>query len=177
MNGYDSSIVLGGGIGPGSLGRQRLEKGMELYKNSISNGLILTGTKEEIEDMNDYCLRSEIPENNIYSAEPSFETIGNLSTAKKIIEKNSWKKNNIVTNDWHNKRVQYLKSRILPDYDTDFTNVSDTRPRKQQIKSKIKEAFYYILDKISVCDAETEQIPRQIEKMKILRRFERYLPF
>lgn len=125
---YDTIIILGKKINDdGSLPKtlkQRVGKGIELYKKGFSDNLIMTGkwaffrekepaTRQAV-SMKKYAVSCGVPPKNIYLEEKSMDTIGNAYFTKiKYLEPKNWRNIILVTSDFHMRRTRLIFDFVL----------------------------------------------------------------
>jgi len=128
---YDAIIVLGGGLTSNckldaSL-QARMDKGIELYRNSHSTRIILTGGLQlnsdacfEAEAMRAYALRKNVPAEILIKESQALNTYQNAFHSTTIMENRKMKSALIVTSDFHLKRANL----IFEKYDIDYQMVA-----------------------------------------------------
>ncbi len=124
----DAIVVLGGGVHEdGSLPKivqNRVDKGVELFRQGVAQYLILTGykpylldyipVKTEAQAMKDYAASLGIPEETILLEEKAMDTLSNAYFTKKdVLEPRGWKDITVVTSDFHVPRSEYLFRKVL----------------------------------------------------------------
>jgi uncharacterized SAM-binding protein YcdF (DUF218 family) len=113
---YDAVIVLGGGVDNGkasAITLHRLKTAISVILSGLSQNLILTGSREEIEAMYQEATKLGIRLESIFKCNPSKTTIGNAYYAKiKLIEL-EFKRVVLVTSSFHMERALAIFRRIL----------------------------------------------------------------
>lgn len=158
----DVIIVLGGGInGDGSLGessRQRVDKGVELYKKRAAPYLIMSGKGgflsetqlpfTEAEVMKKYAVTLGVDPKDVFLEEKSKDTIGNAYFTRKLSEDKKWKRFIVVTSDYHLKRSKYIFRKIFGrEYTLHFIRARSYLNYKQRRMTKRREKEYLFLTK------------------------------
>lgn len=155
-------VILGGGINPdGSLpntSRNNTDKGIELFKKSVSNLIIMSGgisfqlkykpPKTEAKAMKDYAVQAGVPEDNILLEEDSKDTIGNAYFTKiDFLKPNNWKNLVVTTSDFHMKRTEYIFKKILgPKYQTDFVKAPSKLTQTDfENRIKVEEKILFLI--------------------------------
>lgn len=113
----DCILILGAGIWgeePGLLLKDRLEKGIELYRLGITNKIIMSGDHgrkeyDEVNVMKDYALKKGIPSEDIFMDHAGFSTYDSIYRAKEIFKV---KKMIIVTQKYHLYRALYISNKL-----------------------------------------------------------------
>lgn len=126
----DAIVVLGGRIkSDGTLSRWarfRVDVGIAEY-NKEHVPIIMSGmwsfwldekgvipSKTEARAMQEYAIRSGVPESLVFVEERSKDTIGNAYFTKKdILEPRGWKHIIVITSAFHMQRTQYIFNKIL----------------------------------------------------------------
>lgn len=88
----------------------RLEKGLELYRNGVSDKIIVSGdhgTKEydEVNAMREYLMERGVPRENIFMDHAGFDTYATVYRARDIF---CVKRAVIVSQEYHNVRAVYM---------------------------------------------------------------------
>ena len=112
----DCIIILGGGSKGKNLDKEtknRVKEGVNIYKNKISNKILMTGGKinnefSEASLMGNYAIKLGVKNKDILLEEQSPDTFGNAIYSKQIIEKNKFKRLLIVTSDYHLERSLFI---------------------------------------------------------------------
>ena len=113
----DAIIVLGAGVWgdkPSPLLRDRLITGIEVYKNKISDKIIMSGDHgkkdyDEVNIMKEYAIDAEIPSEDIFMDHAGFSTYDSIYRAKYIFKA---KKVIIVTQKYHLYRALYIAKQL-----------------------------------------------------------------
>ncbi|MCD9021015.1 YdcF family protein [Cohnella silvisoli] len=118
----DVGIVLGATLwdnkpSPGL--RERLDRGLELYRAGAFSHFIVTGgldnngaTLTEAEGMRNYLLELGVPDEAVVMDRLSRSTYENLSFAKDIMDRNGWKTAVIITHNYHGSRSADIARRL-----------------------------------------------------------------
>lgn len=124
----DAIIVLGSGISSeGQLflnGKQRVEKGVELYKENHAPRIIMSGgvswhrddapARTEAKAMREFAVSLGVPDKQVFLEEHSKDTLGNIFFAKiEYLAPRKWHDIVVVTSHYHVERVQYLCQKVL----------------------------------------------------------------
>lgn len=110
----DTLIVLGAhlwGDQPSPLLQYRLDKAIELYHLGYGKKIIVSGAQghdeitTEAKAMAAYLIRNEIPKEDIFLEENSYNTFQNLKYSKEIMEKEGLRHAVVITNTFHLHRA------------------------------------------------------------------------
>lgn len=112
LSNIDCIIVLGAGIWnnePSPMLEDRLLEGINLYKNNVSNKIIMSGDHgraeyDEVNIMKNYAIEKGIPSENIFMDHAGFSTYESIYRARDIFKA---KKIVIVTQKYHLYRALY----------------------------------------------------------------------
>ncbi len=130
---YDAIIVLGGGLTPNctldtSL-QARMDKAIDLYRQSYTSRIILTGGLQlnsdncfEAEAMWAYALQKNIPAEILIKENKALNTYQNAYHAVSLMKKRGMKSALVVTSDFHLKRANL----IFEAYNIDHKMVAST---------------------------------------------------
>lgn len=110
--GYDCIMVLGCSAAngtPSDMLRDRLQRGVELYKNGVSAKLLMSGDhgKEDYDEVNvmkGYAMENGVPDEDIFMDHAGFSTYESMYRAKEIFKV---EKMLIVTQPYHLYRAVY----------------------------------------------------------------------
>lgn len=111
--GADCILVLGAGLRPDGtpnlMLRDRLEKGIELYREGAAPKLLLSGDNgqeeyDEVNAMKDYVLKAGIPSEDIFMDHAGFSTYESMYRARDVFQV---KKAIVVTQKYHQYRALY----------------------------------------------------------------------
>lgn len=144
--------------------KDRLDKGIELYKNNVAPKIIVSGDHgqtnyDEVNTMKNYLIDNEIPSEDIFMDHAGFSTYDSLYRAKEIFGAN---KIIVVTQTYHLYRAIYVgKSLGIETYGTPAVEIDyygqfsrDIREfiarNKEFIKCIIKPKPKYLGEKISL---------------------------
>lgn len=117
LSNIDCIIVLGAGIWnnePSPMLKDRLLEGINLYKNNVSNKIIMSGDHgrkeyDEVNIMKKYAIEKGIPSENIFMDHAGFSTYESIYRVKNIFEA---KKVVIVTQKYHLYRALYIANQL-----------------------------------------------------------------
>ena len=117
LSDIDCIIILGAGIWgakPSPMLEDRLQEGIKLYQNNVSDKIIMSGDhgKKEYDEVNlmkNYAVESGIPSENIFMDHAGFSTYESIYRAKDIFQA---KKIVIVTQKYHLYRALYIANRL-----------------------------------------------------------------
>ena len=110
----DAILILGCQVKPdGSLSlmlKDRLDKGIELYKNGVASKVIVSGDHgrddyDEVNAMKKYMIQNEVPSEDIFMDHAGFNTYDSMYRAKNIFNVN---KCIVVTQKYHLYRSIYI---------------------------------------------------------------------
>ncbi len=150
----DVAIVLGAGTNKGKVSavyRERINHGINLFKNGNVNYLLFTGGFGKGQKISDsksaklYALSKGIPENKIFIEENSSITYTNLKQAKEIMSAKDLKTALIVSDPYHMKRSLAMTEKLEINSQPSPTPSSMYRSNKTKVKSLIYESFFYNL--------------------------------
>ncbi len=113
----DCIIVLGGGIRkdkPSPLLQDRLDKAIELYKEGVSNKILMSGDHgskdhDEVNVMKNYAIENGVPSEDIFMDHAGFSTYDTMYRAKYIF---GVKRAIIVTQKYHIFRSVYIANKL-----------------------------------------------------------------
>ncbi len=113
----DCIIILGAGIWgdkPSPMLEDRLQEGINLYKNNVADKIIMSGDHgrieyDEVNTMKNYAIDKGIPSENIFMDHAGFSTYESIYRAKDIFEA---KKVVIVTQEYHLYRALYIANQL-----------------------------------------------------------------
>ena len=117
LKNIDCIIVLGAGVWgdePSPMLEDRLLQGIDLYKNNISNKIIMSGdhgTEEydEVNVMKKFAIEKGVPSENIFMDHAGFSSYESIYRAKEIF---GAKKVVIVTQEYHLYRALYIANQL-----------------------------------------------------------------
>lgn len=155
-SGYDCILILGAGVyeggKPSLMLKDRLEKGVELYKAGVSENIIVSGdhgseTYDEVNVMKDYLIAAEIPSENIFMDHAGFSTYESIYRAREIFCVQSMV---IVTQEYHLYRALY----IADDFNIDAVGApaediryyGQTYRHAREILARAKDWVYTVLN-------------------------------
>ena len=120
---YDCIIVLGAGVrkdgSPSSMLKDRLDKGIELYKEGIAPKIIMSGDHgqrryDEVNTMKKYAIEEGVPSEDIFMDHAGFSTYESIYRERDVFEV---KKAIIVTQKYHMYRSLYIADKLGLDAD------------------------------------------------------------
>lgn len=115
---YDCIMVLGASVHsdgtPSQMLRDRLDKGIELYKKGVAPKLLMTGDNghieyNEVEAMKQYAIEAGIPEKDIFLDHAGFSTYESMFRARDVFNVKSMV---IVTQKYHEYRAIYIAKKL-----------------------------------------------------------------
>ena len=117
LSDIDCIIILGAGIWgdkPSPMLEDRLLDGINLYQNTISDKIIVSGDHgrkehDEVNIMKNYLIEKGIPSENIFMDHAGFSTYESIYRAKEIFQA---KKMVIVTQKYHLYRALYIAKKL-----------------------------------------------------------------
>lgn len=117
LSDVDCIIILGVGIWgdkPSHMLEDRLQEGIKLYQNNVSDKIIMSGDHgkkeyDEVNIMKNYAIEKGIPSENIFMDHAGFSTYESIYRAKEIFQA---KKIVIVTQKYHLYRALYIANRL-----------------------------------------------------------------
>jgi uncharacterized SAM-binding protein YcdF (DUF218 family) len=115
----DVIIVLGGGVNKDTRAlpwgvEERVQKGVELYKDGyadkiiVTGGLIATNSYAESEVMAPYAIQLGVPAADVIQENKAKDTHTNAIYSKKIMDQNNWHTAIMVTSDFHTQRACHV---------------------------------------------------------------------
>ena len=113
----DCIIVLGAGIWgdkPSPMLEDRLLQGIDLYKNNVSEKIIMSGDHgtaeyDEVNTMKSYAIEQGVPSEDIFMDHAGFSSYESIYRAKEIFDA---KKIVIVTQEYHLYRAVYIANQL-----------------------------------------------------------------
>ncbi len=111
---FDCIIVLGAGVrpdgSPSLMLKERLDLGIELYKNGVSKKMLLSGDHrskyyDEVNAMRNYCLENGVSSEDIFMDHAGLSTYDSMYRAKNIF---GAEKIAVVTQKYHLYRAVYI---------------------------------------------------------------------
>lgn len=118
VGGYDCILVLGAGVKddgtPSAMLKERLECALKLYKNGVSEKILVSGDHgtdeyDEVNTMKDWLKNAGVPPENIFMDHAGFSTYDSIYRAAHVFEV---KKACIVTQKYHLYRALYLAEKL-----------------------------------------------------------------
>ena len=115
---YDCIIVLGAGVRkdgtPTPMLKDRLDKGIELYKNGAAPKIIMSGDHgqkryDEVNAMKKYAIQEGVPSEDIFMDHAGFSTYESIYRERDVFEV---KKAIIVTQKYHMYRALYIAKKL-----------------------------------------------------------------
>lgn len=158
MEKYDALLVLGHELTKEKelteTSRERIDVGIGLIKNGFANKLIVSGGHEDFGEcygisvaraMKNYAIKKGILKENILEEDISLDTVGELIFCKiGIIVPRNWKKNLIITHNYHMQRTKRESEFIFgKNYNLDFKGVknSDIPLRSEEQEKRSYQSF------------------------------------
>lgn len=150
----DAIVVLGSSIiegRPGAILKDRLDKAIELYKNGVSNKIIMSGDStrvdhDEVSVMMNYAVDNGVEKEDIildYAGVSTYDTmyrVSNVFNIKNIV---------VVTQKYHLYRSVYIADKLGMDVcgveTTDITYRGETYRRVREIIARCKDVFKCII--------------------------------
>ncbi len=113
----DAIIILGAGVknnNPSPMLKDRLEKGIDLYKNGVSPKIIMSGdhTKKDYDEVNvmkTFAKEQDVPSEDIFMDHAGISTYDSIYRAKEIFKV---KKVVIVTQEYHLYRALFIANEL-----------------------------------------------------------------
>ena len=117
LNDIDCIIVLGAGVWgdePSPMLKDRILKGVEIYKNNALSKIIMSGDHgssdyDEVNIMKNYAIKEGVKSEDIFMDHAGFSTYDSIYRAKEIFEA---KKVIIVTQEYHLYRALYIANKL-----------------------------------------------------------------
>ena len=117
LSDVDCIIILGAGIWgdkPSPMLEDRLLEGIKLYKNNVSNKIIMSGDHgreeyDEVNTMKNYAIENGVLSEDIFMDHAGFSTYESIYRAKEIFKA---KKIVIVTQKYHLYRALYIANKL-----------------------------------------------------------------
>lgn len=152
LNDIDCIIVLGAGVWgdePSPMLRDRILKGVELYKNNISSKIIMSGDHgssdyDEVNIMKNYAIKEGVKSEDIFMDHAGFSTYDSIYRAKEIFKS---KKILIVTQKYHLYRALYISNKLGLDA---YGVSADTVKYSGQLYRELREILARNKDAIKV---------------------------
>lgn len=142
-NDIECIIVLGAGIrngGPSPMLEDRLKTAIELYKNKVTNKILVSGDHElsnydEVNVMKNYLKEHGIPSEDIFMDHAGLSTYDSIYRASKVFKTNRFI---IVTQKYHLYRALYIAKALNIDaYGVSATKRDYINQRKRDIREII----------------------------------------
>ena len=157
---YGIGVVCGSGIGadgtPQTHTVSRLVKLKELWESGVIRRGICCG-RHEAKSMANYCVaKLGIPHDVLFLEDRSRSTAGNLQYSKQLVQ--SWVQGrevpgdpslDLVTNQWHSYRVDFLARWIVPPYPYKVHGTVDGRDDLQVEADVAKERWKLKVDRLA----------------------------
>ena len=154
LSDVDCILILGAGVRnnrPSLMLQDRLAKGLELYNNSLSNKIIVSGDHgrkdyDEVNIMKDFLIENDIPSNDIFMDHAGFSTYDSIYRTKEIFLA---KKIVIVSQEYHLYRALYIADKLgLEAYGVKAEHkeyYGDNYRELREIIARIKDFFKVII--------------------------------
>ena len=147
---YDCIIILGAGVKngkPSPMLRDRLNKGIELYKQGIAPKIIMSGDHgqnryDEVSVMKAYAIEKGVPSEDIFMDHAGFSTYDSIYREKEVFKV---KKAIIVTQKYHIYRALYIANKLgleaygVPAEDIKYSGEAGRETR--EILARTKDTF------------------------------------
>lgn len=149
----DVAIVLGAATSKGEVSpvyEERINHGVDLYREGYIDKLIVTGGKGARNDESDayaakkYAILQGIPESDILTEDTSTITQENLENSKAIMDQNKYSTAIIVSDPLHMRRAMLLAKDAGINAYSSPTPTSKYVSLKTQIPFLVREVFFYI---------------------------------
>ncbi len=149
----DAAIVLGAAVwssGVSPVFRERINHGIELYRNGKVHKLIFTGGQgnsgepTESAAARDYALQSGVPAQDILIEEKSHTTYDNILYARQIANSHGIKRVLIVSDPLHMKRAVLMAQDVGLIAEPSPTPTTRYQGFKSQMGLLAHETYYYI---------------------------------
>ena len=150
---FDCILVLGAGVWgdrPSPMLEDRLLKSIDLYKNGVSDRLLMSGDHgrkeyDEVNVMKQFAIDAGIPSEHIFMDHAGFSTYESLYRTRDIFQ---GEKIIIVTQRYHLYRALYIAKRLRIEaygVDVDLRNYpgQDYREMREKL-ARVKDFFYVI---------------------------------
>ncbi len=117
LDNIDCILILGAGVKnnrPSLMLEDRLQKGLELYNNSVSNKIIVSGDHgrkdyDEVNIMKEFLTQNNVSSSDIFMDHAGFSTYDSIYRAKEIFKT---KKIVIVSQEYHLYRALYIADKL-----------------------------------------------------------------
>lgn len=118
LDNIDCILILGAGVWndnrPSAMLKDRLQEGIQLYKNGVSNRLLMSGDHgrieyDEVNVMKQFAINEGVPSADIFMDHAGFSTYESMYRARDIFESD---KLVIVTQEYHLYRALYIADRL-----------------------------------------------------------------
>lgn len=142
-NDPDCIIVLGAMVfkdgSPSAILRERLDKGIELYKAGVSDKLLMSGDNgqkqyNEVVPMMEYAIEKGVPQDDIYLDYAGFSTYESMYRLRDIFEVDSAV---VVTQQYHLYRALFIGDNL----DINISGVAAADKKNGQLSRDIREIF------------------------------------
>lgn len=149
----DAAIILGAatdGLEISPVFRERINHGIELYRNNVVRALIFTGGKGQGKDISEayaaklYAMKNGVDEADIFIEENSHITQDNLKNAMEIMRKNNLASALVVSDPLHMKRAMLMAEFFGINAFSSPTQTSMYKSFKTQLPFLARETFFYI---------------------------------
>ena len=117
LDNIDCILILGAGVKnnrPSLMLEDRLQKGLELYNNSLSNKIIVSGDHgrkdyDEVNIMKEFLIENNVSSSDIFMDHAGFSTYDSIYRTKEIFKA---KKIVIVSQEYHLYRALYIADKL-----------------------------------------------------------------
>lgn len=151
----DCIMILGAGLQedgtPSLVLRDRLERGIELYKSGVSNRILMTGDHgrenyDEVSAMKQYAVDAGVAEEDIFMDHAGFSTYESMYRARDVFEVKSVA---VVTQPYHEYRAVYAARKLgLTAYGTPCKKTEYQGSWMLEVREMLargKEFFYLLI--------------------------------
>lgn len=117
LNNVDCILILGAGVWgdkPSPMLKDRLDKGIELYKSGVAPKIIMSGDHgrkeyDEVNLMKNYAIEEGVPSEDIFMDHAGFSTYDSMYRAKNVFQV---KKMVVVSQQFHLYRALYISNAL-----------------------------------------------------------------
>lgn len=117
LNDVDCILILGAGVWgdkPSPMLKDRLDKGIELYKSGVASKIIMSGDHgredyDEVNLMKNYAIEEGVPSEDIFMDHAGFSTYDSIYRAKNVFQV---KKMVVVSQKFHLYRALYISNAL-----------------------------------------------------------------
>lgn len=155
LQNVDCILVLGCGVrddgSPSAMLRDRLRRGVELYRNGAAPKLLMSGDHgredyDEVDTMKAFAVAEDVPSEDVFMDHAGFSTYDSMYRAKEIFQA---EKIIIVTQSYHLYRAVYIaRSLGMEAYgvDADLVGYSGQAARDvREVLARVKDVFTCVI--------------------------------